>query len=582
LAAHLIAGGPILLRAGKNILRGKVFDENFLMALASVGAWAVGEFSEGVAVMLFYQLGEYFQEKAVDRSRRSIRALTDLRPDEVHILRGGAEISLTPEEAEPGDLFIIRPGERIPLDGIILEGQVQLDAQALTGESLPRSAGPGDEVLSGMISLNGVLKVKALRSYGDSASARILKMVEEAAGRKAKAETFITRFARFYTPAVVILALGIAFLPPLLFGQPLNTWLYRGLIFLVVSCPCALVISIPLTVFAGLGAASRLGILVKGGNYLETLAHSERVVFDKTGTITRGVFEVTRIQTAPGASEEELLSLAASAEKNSRHPLARAITAAFQKTGPQEIAEPEGFEEIRGLGVQARIKGRPVLAGSRKLLEQEGIGGPFFEDDGTAIHLAAGGTYLGCLSCRDMIKPGVAEALRDLEKLGLKESVVLTGDSPSAAGRISRELNLRRVYPSLLPDQKVGILDSLAGEKTGRGALIFAGDGINDAPALARADAGIAMGALGSDAAIEAADVVIMDDNLLRIPQAIRIARKTRRIVTENIILALGVKAVILAMGTLGWVGLWAAIFADVGTALLAIFNALRVTRRQG
>jgi len=574
--SYLLAGGDVLLRAFRNILRGRIFDENFLMAIATLGAWGIGEYPEASAVMLFYQLGEYLQERAVNRSRRSIRALTDLRPDEVRVIREGRESLVKPEETSPGEIFRLLPGERVPLDGQILEGEAMVDLSALTGESVPRRMGRGEEILAGGINTDGVLTVKILRSYGESAAARILKLVEEASERKARAENFISRFARYYTPAVFFGAVALSTLPPLLFGLPWQTWFYRSLVFLVVSCPCALVVSIPLSFFAGLGAASREGVLIKGGNYLDVLSRAERVVFDKTGTLTTGRFSVASVHPAGGAGGEELLSAAGAVEAFSRHPVARAVTAEAEGRN-LPLPEVEDFREYRGQGVTAVRNGGTILAGTAVFLREQGITGISPEAEGTAVHVAQGGRYLGYLTVEDRIKEDAGKTVEGLKELGLKEPVLLTGDSTGTAMACAGRLGIRRVHAELLPHRKVEILEELEKETSRGRTLLFVGDGINDAPVLARADGGIAMGALGSDAAIEAADIVVMDDRPSRILKALRISRKTREVVIQNILLALSIKGAVLLLGAMGTATLWEAVFADVGTALLAILNSFRI-----
>ena len=583
-AAYVVAGGDVLWRAVRNILRGQVFDEHFLMAVASVGAMALGDFAEGAAVMLFYQVGEWFQDYAVGRTRRSIAALMDIRPDRARVLRGGEAVEVPPEAVAPGETLQVRPGERIPLDGTVLRGQSALDTSALTGESLPRAVAPGDVAPGGCVNLSGLLELRAEKPYGESTVARILELVEEAAGRKAKTEAFITAFARVYTPAVCLGALAVAILPPLVAGGAWGVWVYRALTFLVISCPCALVISVPLSFFGGIGAASRRGILLKGSTCVETLARVRTVVFDKTGTLTRGAFAVTAVHPAPGFDRDNVLALAAAAEAASSHPLARAIVAA----GPAASAGAAAADvhEVAGEGVSATVSGHRVLVGNAHLMAANGVALPPQPADfpGTAVHVACDGAYAGAILAQDQPKPDAAEAIAALRRVGIRQTVMLTGDAESPARAVAQALGIDRIYARLLPADKVAHVERLLAETRAaspKATLAFVGDGINDAPVLARADLGVAMGALGSDAAIEAADVVLMDDKPSKLPQAIRIARGTMAIAWQNIVFAIGVKAVILALGALGLAGLWAAVFADVGVAFLAVLNALRALLRR-
>ncbi len=575
LVPYLVIGWDVLWKALRNIKSGQVFDENFLMSVATIGAMIVGEYAEGVAVMLFYQVGELFQSVAVHRSRRSIAQLMDIRPDSANVERDGELCEVDPEEVAVGETIVIRPGERVPLDGKVLEGSSALNTAALTGESLPRDVEPGDEVISGCVNLSGLLRVEVSKPYGQSTVARILDLVENSSEKKAKAEHFITKFARYYTPIVVFAALALAVVPSLVDGQ-WGVWVLRALNFLVVSCPCALVISIPLSFFGGLGGASRRGILVKGSNYLEALAHTGVVVFDKTGTLTRGEFSVTTAKAFAG-TEEQLLETAALAEQFSTHPIARAIRAAWGQEPERERVEC--VEELAGHGVRATIDGREVLAGSRKLLEEHGIPMPGGEEElpGTAVHVAAGGAYLGYLLVADQVKEGAAQALRDLKRAGVRQCVMLTGDSEPAARAVAGELGLDQAYARLLPGDKVAKVEQLLEQKQPGENLVFVGDGINDAPVLTRADIGVAMGALGSDAAIEAADVVLMDDDLGKLAVAMSIARKTMTIVKENTVFAIGVKFLVLGLSAVGFANMWAAVFADVGVSIIAILNASRM-----
>lgn len=575
--SYLLTGGGVLLRAVRNLARGQFLDENFLMAVATVGAFAIREYPEGVAVMLFYQIGEMFQAAAVDRSRRSIRALLDIRPDYANLEQDGAIVRVSPEAVAVGAAIIVRPGEKVPLDGIIRTGTSFVDTSALTGESVPRAVGPGDEILGGSINAGGVLLATVTREYSDSAVAKILDLVQNAGSKKAPTENFITKFARYYTPAVVGIAAALAVIPPLVLpGADFAEWLYRGLVFLVISCPCALVISIPLGFFGGLGGASRRGILIKGGNYLEALNDVDTVVFDKTGTLTRGVFKVTAVVPAPGMTRENLLAAAALAEAHSGHPIAKSIREAYDGEIPP--VKVTAYEDVAGQGVRAMTEEGTILAGSRALLEQAGVSLAAAEPAGTIVHVAVNGSYAGHLLIADEIKADSAAAVRELRRRGVKRVLMLTGDSPAVAARVAGKLALDGYFAGLLPHEKVAKLEEIAGTK-GKGHLIFVGDGINDAPVLARADVGVAMGGLGSDAAIEAADVVIMTDEPSKLAEAMRLAGRTRAIVWQNIILTLTVKGAVLALGAGGIATLWEAVFADVGVAVLAILNAMRVLR---
>jgi Cd2+/Zn2+-exporting ATPase len=577
LISYLLIGGEVLLRAAKNIARGQVFDENFLMAVATVGAFAIGEYPEGVAVMLFYQVGEAFQQYAVGRSRKSITALMDIRPDFANLKADGAVKRVAPEEVGAGDIIIVKPGEKVPLDGVVTEGRSALDTSALTGESLPRDVEPGSEVLSGSINKNGLLTVEVRKEFGESTVSKILYLVQSAGGAKAPVENFITKFARYYTPAVVFAAVALAIIPPLAFGAAFTEWLNRALVFLVVSCPCALVISIPLSFFGGIGGASRSGILVKGSNYLEALNKVDTVVFDKTGTLTKGVFAVTEAVPKNGFDGGALLELAAYAESNSTHPIASSVQKAYGR--PILGERVTEYEEIAGQGVRARVDGAAVLAGNGKLMDAAGVAYESHDALGTIIYLAADGVFAGYIVIADEPKPDSRKAIADLKSLGVRRTVMLTGDARAIGEKIGDELGLDAVYAELLPHQKVEKLEELDKTKSGKSKLIFVGDGINDAPVLARADVGVAMGGLGSDAAIEAADVVLMTDEPSKIAGAIRIAKKTRSIVWQNIIFALGVKAVILVLGAMGVATMWEAVFGDVGVALIAVLNAMRAMR---
>ena len=583
LAPYLVIGWRVLRKAARNILRGQVFDENFLMTLATVGALIVGEYPEAVFVMLFYRVGELFEELAVGKSRASIAALMEIRPDCAHVEREGETVTVDPAEVAVGEVIAIHPGERVPLDGMVLEGTTTLDTAALTGESLPREAESGDTVISGCVNLTGLIRVRVTKSYGESTVSKILELVENAGEHKSRSEQFITRFARYYTPVVVLAAVLLAVVPPLLVGMTDPTvwseWIYRALSFLVISCPCALVISVPLSFFGGIGGASKRGILVKGSCYLEALAACDTVVFDKTGTLTEGRFSVTAIHPAEGMTEYELLCLAAGAEQYSSHPIARALTAACP-----DVTEAHNVEELAGHGVRATVtdrEGQPhrVAVGNPKLMDSEEAAWISHNDTGTTVMVAADGVFMGSITVADTVKPDSAEAVAALRKCGVERTVMLTGDSEATASIVARDLGLDEYHAALLPADKVERVEALLADPARKGKLAFVGDGINDAPVLARADIGIAMGGMGSDAAIEAADVVLMDDRMTGLPRAISLARRTLCIVKQNIVFALGVKAVILVLGALGCAGLWAAVFADVGVAVIAILNAMRAMK---
>lgn len=575
LLPYLIVGWDVLWNAARNIAHGQVFDENFLMSIATVGAFALGDYVEAAAVMLFYQVGELFQSIAVGKSRKSIAALMDIRPDSSVVLRNGEELKVSPEEVKKGETVIIRAGEKIPLDGIVLEGKTSVNTAALTGESLPRDISAGDRVVSGSVNLNGVITVKTESVYRDSTVAKILDLVENSSSKKAKTENFITRFARYYTPCVVAAAVLLAVLPPLISGCGWIQWLQRALIFLVVSCPCALVISVPLSFFGGIGGASKRGILIKGANYTEVLAKVGTVVFDKTGTLTKGVFKVTAVH-PESMSEAELLDVAAAAESYSNHPIAESIIAAHK--GHIDRARIGRVTEHAGMGVEAVIDGRDIFAGNGKLMELAGANPHDCHIAGTVIHISEGKNYLGHIVISDELKPDSKTAVAELKALGITKTVMLTGDRKEIGEAVGKELGLDEVRAELLPDGKVNAVEKLLNQKT---PLAFVGDGINDAPVLARADIGIAMGGMGSDAAIEAADVVLMDDKPSKLPEAVKIARKTMSIVWENIIFALAVKAVVLVLGAAGIAGMWLAIFADVGVTVIAVLNAMRAMSTQ-
>ena len=575
---YLVIGYDILKKAFKGILNKQVFDENFLMAVATVGAILLGDYSEGVAVMLFYQIGELFQSYAVGKSRRNISELMDIRPDYANIEKDGTLEQVDPDEVEIGTIIVVQPGEKVPIDGVITEGTSTLNTSALTGESLPRDAKAGDEVLSGCINMTGLLKIRTTKEFGESTVSKILELVENSSSRKSKSENFISKFAKYYTPAVCYGALALAFIPPivlLIMGKPAmwGDWIYRALTFLVISCPCALVISIPLSFFAGIGGASNQGILVKGSNYLETLAQTKYVVFDKTGTMTQGVFEVSGIHHNE-MPDEELLEYAALAECSSSHPISKSLQKAYGK--PIDRNRVTDIEEISGNGVIAKVDGISVAAGNTKLMNRLGIAYQDCHHVGTVVHMAIDGKYAGHILISDIIKPHAKEAIAELKKAGISKTVMLTGDSKRVADQVAEELGIQEVYSELLPADKVSRVEELLNQKSEKDKLAFVGDGINDAPVLSRADIGIAMGALGSDAAIEAADIVLMDDDPLKISKAIKIARKCIRIVYENIYFAIGIKVLCLILGALGIANMWMAIFADVGVMILAVLNAIR------
>ena len=575
---YLVIGYDILQKAFKGIRNKQVFDENFLMAVATVGAILLGDYSEGVAVMLFYQIGELFQSYAVGKSRRNISELMDIRPDYANIEVDGKLEQVDPDEVEIGTVIVVQPGEKVPIDGVIIDGVSILNTSALTGESLPRDAKAGDEVISGCINMTGVLKIRTIREFGESTVSKILELVENSSSRKSKSENFISKFAKYYTPVVCYGALALAFIPPivlLIMGKPAmwGDWIYRALTFLVISCPCALVISIPLSFFAGIGGASNQGVLVKGSNYLETLAQTSYVVFDKTGTMTQGVFEVSGVHHNE-ISDEKLLEYAALAECSSSHPISKSLQKAYGK--PIDRNRVTDIEEISGNGVTAKVDGISVAAGNAKLMKRLGISYQECHHVGTVIHMAVDGKYEGHILISDILKPHAKEAIAELKKAGIKKTVMLTGDSKRVADQVAKELGIGEVYSELLPADKVSKVEELLHQKSEKEKLAFVGDGINDAPVLSRADIGIAMGALGSDAAIEAADIVLMDDDPLKISKAIKIARKCIHIVYENIYFAIGIKILCLILGALGIANMWMAIFADVGVMIIAVLNAIR------
>jgi len=555
-----------------------VFDEHFLMSVSTIGAFAIGEYPEAVAVMLFYQVGEFFQSLAVKRSRKSISDLMDIRPDSATVKRNGVLQVVSPESVAVGEIIVVKPGEKIPLDGIVVDGESMLDTKALTGESVPRSIRKGDEALSGCINQSGLLTLKVTKSFGESTVSKITDLVENASARKAPTENFITTFARYYTPVVVGMAAVLAIIPPLVLGGGWSEWLRRGFVFLIVSCPCALVISIPLTFFGGIGAASKRGVLVKGSNYLEALNKVSVVVFDKTGTLTKGVFEVANIIPAAGYQKEQVLEYAAQAESYSNHPIAKSILATYGK--PIDQKQFSGFEEISGHGISVMVQGKKVLAGNSKLMESEKIAYAACDAAGTKFYVAADGSYVGCILIADEVKPDSKCAIAELKKIGVEKTVMLTGDDERIGKSVADELGLDAYYAQLLPDQKVEKLEMLDKQKRQGSKLAFVGDGINDAPVLARADVGIAMGGFGSDAAIEAADVVLMTDEPSKLVEAIDVAKATKRIVMQNIVIALGIKSVFLVLGALGMAGMWEAVFGDVGVTIIAVLNAMRILKK--
>ena len=580
LVPYFIVGWDVLWRALRNIAHGQIFDENFLMAVATIGALAIGEYPEGVAVMLFYQVGEWFQSYTVGRSRRSIASLMDIRPDIANVERDGQLQEVDPDEVAIGEVIVVKPGEKVPLDGVVLEGRSSLDTAALTGESLPREVVPGDDVVSGCVNQSGLLRVQVTKRFGESTVSKILDLVENASSNTAPAETFITKFARYSTPWVVIGAVLLAVLPPLLTGwndwSVWSEWIHRALIFLVISCPCALVISVPLSFFGGIGGASRCGILVKGSNYLEALAATDVVVFDKTGTLTQGVFNVTAIH-PDHVSEGQLLELAALAESYSEHPISRSLREAYGKE--VDTSRITSNEELAGRGVRAVIDGKTVCVGNNKLMDDIGIAWHPCHRVGTTVHVSVDGAYAGHIVISDEVKPDAKEAIAALKELGVRKTVMLTGDAKAVGESVAADLGLDAVYTQLLPGDKVDRMEDLLKERVGKGKLAFVGDGMNDAPVLSRADVGIAMGGMGSDAAIEAADIVLMDDKPSKIASAIRIARRTHRIVNQNIVFALAVKALVLLLGALGVANMWEAVFADVGVSVIAILNAMRALK---
>ena len=572
--SYIIVGGDVVKRAVKNIFKGQVFDENFLMSIATIGAFFIGEYPEGVAVMLFYQVGELFQSYAVGKSRKSIASLMDIRPDYANVKKGDELVKVDPDEVQIGDIIVIKAGEKIPLDGKVIEGSSMIDTSALTGESVPREVKVGSDILSGCININGVIIAEVTKEFGESTVSKILDLVENASSKKSNSEQFITKFARYYTPVVVIIAVFLAIIPPLVIdGATFSDWIYRALAFLVVSCPCALVISIPLSFFGGIGGASKKGVLVKGSNYLEALAETEIVVFDKTGTLTKGVFNVQEIH-PEGVSKEELLELTAHAESYSNHPISFSLKRAYSKE--IDNGRISDVEEISGHGVIATVDGKKVMAGNIKLMKMMDI--PYFKGEliGTIVHVAVNNKYIGYIVIADEVKEDSAQAIKELKAANIKQTVMLTGDNKSIGSKVAKELGLDKVYAELLPADKVEKLEELFSQKSKKGKLAFVGDGINDAPVLARADIGIAMGGLGSDAAIEAADVVIMTDEPSKIATTMKISKKTLKIAHQNIVFAIGIKIIVLILSAFGITTMWAAIFADVGVTIIAVLNAFR------
>lgn len=575
---YLLIGWNVLLKSARNILKGRIFDENFLMSLATIGAIALGEYHEGVEVMLFYQVGELFQSYAVERSRKSISQMMDICPEYANVEKDGNLVESDPDEVEIGDLIVIKPGEKVPLDGIVVEGNSLLDTSALTGESVPRSVKREEEILSGFVNLNSVLKVRVTKRYEDSTVSRILELVENSAGRKAKTEKFITKFAKYYTPLVVIGAVLLSVFPPLILDESFVKWISRALTFLVISCPCALVISVPLGFFGGIGGASKAGILMKGGNYIESLSKAKTIVFDKTGTLTKGIFHVVAVHPKQ-FDEVQLLELAALSEGYSNHPIAISIRKAYEKE--LDYSKIETVEELAGHGMIAKIEGKTIHIGNEKLMDKFHIPYSSCHLHGTTVHIAIDGLYAGHLIISDQIKEGAEEMLIQLKKLGIKETIMLTGDMEEVANNVSKKLGVDKVYAQLLPDGKVNCMERFLTERKEPETVVFVGDGINDAPVLSIADIGIAMGAMGSDAAIEAADIVLMDDKLTKIPMAIKISKKTMSIVKQNIFFALGIKSLVLILGSIGLANMQMAVFADVGVAVLAILNSFRSMRTE-
>jgi len=575
--SYIIIGGEVLINAFKNILKGKVFDENFLMSIATIGAFIIGEYPEAVSVMLFYEIGEYFQGKAVDHSRKSISTLLDIRPDYANIETNEGIKKVDPNKIEIGQYIIVKPGEKVPLDGIVVEGNSFVDTSNITGESVPRSIQPGDNILSGFVNKEGLLKVRTIKKFGESTVSKILDLVENSSKQKANIEKFITRFSKYYTSVVVFSAIALAFIPPLFFHQDLSTWIYRALIFLVASCPCALVVSIPLGFFGGIGGASKSGILVKGGNYLEGLSMADTIVFDKTGTLTKGIFEVTEVEGVKGYSEDDILKLAAYGEIFSNHPIAKSIVKQYGKE--IDKSQISNYREIPGKGIEVTVEGSKVLLGNVKLLQEHGLKVADKSSIGTVVYVSKDEEYIGNIVISDEIRDESKETIKKLKALGIRKTIMLSGDKKTTAEQVGKEIGIDEIYGELLPQEKVEMMDRILKNKKGKKKVIFVGDGVNDAPVIARADVGISMGGMGSDAAVEASDVVIMDDEISKVKTAINISHNTNRIVRENVVFALGVKMVVLILGALGIANMWSAVFADVGVALISVFNSIRALK---
>jgi len=575
--SYIIIGGEVLINAFKNILKGKVFDENFLMSIATIGAFIIGEYPEAVSVMLFYEIGEYFQGKAVDHSRKSISTLLDIRPDYANIETNEGIKKVDPNKIEIGQYIIVKPGEKVPLDGIVVEGNSFVDTSNITGESVPRSIQPGDNILSGFVNKEGLLKVRTIKKFGESTVSKILDLVENSSKQKANIEKFITRFSKYYTSVVVFSAIALAFIPPLFFHQDLSTWIYRALIFLVASCPCALVVSIPLGFFGGIGGASKSGILVKGGNYLEGLSMADTIVFDKTGTLTKGIFEVTEVEGAKDYSEDDILKLAAYGEIFSNHPIAKSIVKQYGKE--IDKSQISNYREIPGKGIEVTVEESKVLLGNAKLLQEHGLKVADKSSIGTVVYVSKDEEYIGNIVISDEIRDESKETIKELKALGIRKTIMLSGDKKTTAEQVGKEIGIDEIYGELLPQEKVEMMDRILKNKKGKKKVIFVGDGVNDAPVIARADVGISMGGMGSDAAVEASDVVIMDDEISKVKTAINISHNTNRIVRENVVFALGVKMVVLILGALGIANMWSAVFADVGVALISVFNSIRALK---
>lgn len=574
IVSYIISGWKVLYRSFINIKKGLIFDENFLMSIATIGAFSIGQFAEAVGVMIFYEIGELLQALAVDNSRRSIKSLLEIRPDYANLVDDGRTYKVSPQEVSVGQLILVKPGERIPLDGVVIRGSTMVDTSALTGEPVPKTIKEGDEVLSGFVNLNGSITVKVEKEYSQSTYSKILEIVENASSKKAKTEKIISKFSRYYTPIVVFSAIALAILPPLVFGGPFKPWLYRALVFLVISCPCALVLSVPLGYFAGIGKLSKKGVLVKGGNYLETLKNLDTIIFDKTGTLTEGVFEVTEVKAYNGINNNELLKIAAYAESHSNHPIATSIKEYYNDNIDEKLIQE--YQEIVGKGVRAKINGETVLVGNMDFMLENGVDIPTIEPNGTIVYVGINNIFAGYIKISDKIRPQTKDTINKLKELGIKKTVLLTGDNEETAKRVALELGVDEYYANLLPEDKVTLLERYLSDKP---SVAFVGDGINDAPVLARSDVGIAMGGLGSDAAIEAADVVIMEDDISRIIDAINVSRKTINIIWQNIIFILAVKILFLILGALGLANMWGAVFADVGVSLLAVFNCMRILK---